>query len=196
MNLGLDIDGVLTNIEEYQFKYGIPYFKKHFNKDVVNEYALDLKEIFDATEEEYKKFGSKYLFRYAIACPARKNAAEYTKWAYENGHRVYIITSRVFATKENMMGKLMRCVVRNWLKRHHIRYEEITFCDEDKVAAIRKYNIDYMVDDNPKNIEALKDETGMICMDAKCNIHITDDKVKRCMDFEQILEYVKGKADA
>ena len=89
MNLGLDIDGVLTNIEEYQFKYGIPYFKKHFNKDVINEYALDVKDIFGATEEEYKKFWSKYIIPYAITCSARKGAAEYTEWAYENGHKVY-----------------------------------------------------------------------------------------------------------
>jgi len=191
MNLGLDIDGVLTNIEEYQLKYGIPYFKKHFNKDVVNEYALDVKDIFDATEEEYKKFWSKYLFPYAIKWPARKGAAEYTKWAYANGHKVYIITSRVFATKDNLMGKLMRFIVKNWLKRHHIRYEEITFCDEDKVAAIKKYHIDFMVDDSPKNIEALKDVTGMICMNAKCNEYITDEKVKRCYNFAQIMEYVK-----
>lgn len=191
MNLGLDIDGVLTNIEEYQFKYGIPYFKKKFNKDVINEYALDVKDIFGATEEEYKKFWSKYIIPYAITCSARKGAAEYTQWAYENGHKVYIITSRVFSTKDNLMGKLMRFIVRNWLKRHHIRYEEITFCDEDKVSAINKYHIDYMVDDNPQNIESLMDVTGMICMNAKCNEHIVDEKVIRCYDFAQITDFVK-----
>lgn len=195
MNLGLDIDGVLTNIEEFQFKYGIPYFKKHFDKDVVNEYALDIKEIFDATEEEYKKFWAKYLFLYAITAPVRENAAEYTKWAYENGHKVYIITSRVFATKDNMLGKFMRFIVRNWLKRHHIKYEEIAFCEEDKVAAIRQHHIDLMVDDNPQNIEALKDVTGIICMNAKCNEHIADDKVKRCENFLQIIQYVKQKSE-
>lgn len=193
MNLGLDIDGVLTNIEAFQFKHGIPYFKQKYNKDVVNENGKDIKQLFECTKEEELGFWKRNLVRYAIAEPARVNAAEYTKWAYENGHHVYIITSRIFSTKQNFLGKLMRFIVKNWLKRNKIRYDEISFCDEDKAHAIKKYNIEYMVDDDPDNINALKDLTQIICMNAKCNEHITDDLVKRCHDFSEVIEYMKER---
>lgn len=191
MNLGLDIDGVLTNIEEYQFRFGIPFFEEHFNKGVVNENGFGIKEVFDATDEEYKKFWSKYLFKYARTCPPRKNAAEYTKWAYENGHKIYIITARVFAAEDSFLGKLMRFTVKRWLKKHKIRYEEIVFCVEDKTDAIDKYDVRYMVDDNPDNICGLKEHTNIICMNARCNEHIRDEKVKRCHNFAEIIEYMK-----
>lgn len=191
MNLGLDIDGVLTNIEEYQFRFGIPFFKEYFNKGVVNEAGIGIKEVFDATEEEYKKFWSKYLFKYARKCPPREDAAKYTQWAYENGHRIYIITARVFATEDSFLGKLMRFTVKRWLKKHKIRYDDIVFCVEDKTEAIKKYDIKYMVEDNPDNINGLKEYTNIICMDAKCNQHIADNAVKRCYNFSQVISYMR-----
>ena len=39
MNIGLDIDGCLTDIETFHLKYGVPFFEKKFNKSVVNEYG-------------------------------------------------------------------------------------------------------------------------------------------------------------
>lgn len=192
MNLGLDIDGVLTNIEAFQFKYGIPYFKEKYQKNVVNENGKNMRQIFDCSKEEELNFWKENLIRYAIAEPAREDAAEYTKWAYENGHHIYIITCRIFATKQNFLGKLMRFIVKNWLKRNRIKYDEIIFCDEDKSEAIKKYDIKYMVDDDPDNIEALKDLTQIICMNAKCNEHIADSDVVRCHNFMEIIEYMKG----
>lgn len=194
MNLGLDIDGVLTNIEEFQLRYGGAYFRKHFKKEIVNPKGTDIKQIFDATDEEYRAFWSKYLFPYAIFRPARAKVSAYTDWAYANGHKVYIITARVFATKNNFMGKLMRFIVRCWLKKYKVRYEEIIFCEDEKVEPVRKYQICYMVEDNPKNIEDLKDITKVICMDAGYNEHITDESVVHCKDFEQILEYMKAES--
>lgn len=191
MNLGLDIDGVLTNIEAFQFHYGIPFFKKNYNRDIVNECGKNIKQLFDCTEEEERKFWSIYLFPYAIFDKVRAHAADYTKWAYENNHHIYIITSRVFTTKDTFMGKAMRFIVRGWLKRNGIRYDEIVFCDEDKLHAIKKYNICCMVEDDPDNIKALKDYTHVICMDNKCNAHIDDEGVKRCYNFSEVTEYMK-----
>lgn len=195
MNLGLDIDGVLTDIEDFQLRFGVPFFKKHFNKVPVNEKGFDIRQIFDASEEEYRKFWSKYLLQYAITWPARDKVSEYTDWAYANGHKVYIITARVFAAREDFMGKLMRFMVKRWLKKYGVRYENIVFCEEEKEEYIRKYNIRYMVEDNPKNIQALKEITGVICMNAGYNEHISDKSVVRCFDFTQVLNYVKNQAD-
>lgn len=193
MNLGLDIDGVLTNIEAFQFKYGIPFFKKEFNKGVVNECGKDIKQIFGCTEQEEHKFWGKYLFQYAMTDPIREHAAEYTNWAYKNGHRIYIITSRVFTTQKSALGALMRIIVKTWLKMNHVKYDKIVFCDADKTKAIKEYGIQYMVEDDPDNIIALKDLTHVICMNAKCNEHIEDSAVIRCCDFKGVINYVANE---
>ena len=53
MNIGLDIDGCLTDIETFHLKYGVPFFEKKFNKSVVNEYGKSIKES--------KKFNDKLI---------------------------------------------------------------------------------------------------------------------------------------
>lgn len=192
MNFGLDIDGVLTDIESYQLTKGIPFFKKVFNKDVVNSEGKNIQQIFDCTKEEERKFWAKYLFRYAIGLMARDDASEYVKYLYSKGHKIYIITARVFTTEKSFMGGLMRLIVKNWLWRHKIKYEEIIYCVEDKTEAIKKYDIKYMVDDDPDNIEGLKSHTQMICMNAAYNRKVTDESVVRCNNFKEIIEYIKS----
>ena len=141
MNIGLDIDGCLTDIENFHLKYGVPFFEKKFNKHVVNEYGKSIRQLFDCTSAEEARFWLKHMIKYTIKDPVREGAADFTNWAYENGHKVYIITSRAFSTKENIIGKLARWAVRRWLKKSGIQYEEITFCDEDKLPALKKYNV-------------------------------------------------------
>lgn len=192
MNFGLDIDGVLTDIESYQLSKGIPFFKEVFGKDIVNYDGKNIQQIFDCTKEEERKFWTKYLFRYAIGQKARKNASEYTKYLYSKGYKIYIVTARVLTTKETFMGGLMRFIVRNWLWRNKIKYEEIIFCEEDKTEAIQKYNIKYMVEDDPDNIEKLKEHTKMICMNAVYNKKVKDEAVIRCNDFQEVIDYIKS----
>ena len=61
MRIGVDVDGVLTNLEEYQLKYG----KKHFkNVTDVDENGYDICDIFHCSREEREKFWTKYIWGY------------------------------------------------------------------------------------------------------------------------------------
>jgi uncharacterized HAD superfamily protein len=131
MNIGIDIDGVLTDIQGFHFKHAPRFFKKKFNRDIVDETPYDIRDIFNCTENEYIAYWKRYLFKYAITEPARKGAKLVTRKLHADGHRIYIITKRVFTCKDTFMGKLMRFIVRNWLWRNGIRYHEIVFCDND-----------------------------------------------------------------
>lgn len=195
MNIGLDIDGCLTDIETFHLKYGIPFFEKKFNKSIVNECGKSIRQLFDCTKKEEARFWLKHMIKYTIKDPVREGAAEFTKWAYENGHQIHIITSRAMSTKQNVAGKLARWAVRRWLKKSGIRYEEITFCDEDKLPALKKYNVSYMVEDDPDNIMAMKDITKVICMNAKCNAHLIEECACRCDSFEEVLEYMRSECE-
>ena len=195
MNIGLDIDGCLTDIETFHLRYGVPFFEKKFNKSVVNEYGKSIRQLFDCTKKEEARFWLKHMIKYTIKDPVREGAAEFTKWAYENGHQIHIITSRALSTKQNFAGTLARWAVRRWLKKSGIRYEEITFCDEDKLPALKKYHVSYMVEDDPDNIMAMKDITKVICMNAKCNAHLVDECVCRCDSFEEVLAFMRSECE-
>lgn len=192
MNIGLDIDGCLTDMEAFHFRYGVPFFKKKFNKDIADEYGKSIRQLFDCTSWEEARFWLKHMIKYTIKDPVRDGAAEFTRWAYENGHHIYIITSRAFSTKKNVIGKLARWAVLRWLKKSHIMYEDITFCDEDKLPALRKYHVSYMIEDDPDNIMAMHDMTKVICMNAKCNQHLTEECACRCDSFAEVLAYVRS----
>ncbi len=45
MRIGIDIDGVLTDIEQWQLDYGGKYFSK-YNKSVVNKDGYEITTIF------------------------------------------------------------------------------------------------------------------------------------------------------
>lgn len=196
MNIGLDIDGCLTDIETFHLKYGVPFFEKKFHKEIVNEYGKSIRQLFDCSKKEEAKFWLKHMIKYTIKDPVREGASEFTDWAYENGHQIYIITSRAMSTKQNFAGKLARWAVRRWLKKSGIRYEEITFCDADKLPALKKYNVSYMVEDDPDNIMAMKDVTKVICINAKCNAHLVDECACRCDSFEEVLEYMRSECES
>lgn len=36
MRIGIDIDGVLTNIEQWQLDYGSKFYYNHYKKEIVN----------------------------------------------------------------------------------------------------------------------------------------------------------------
>ena len=195
MNIGLDIDGCLTDIEQFHLQYGIPFFEKKFHKKLVNERGKTIQQLFDCTKKEEAKFWLRHMIKYTIKDPVREGAAEFTRWAYENGHKIYIITSRAFSTKENVIGKLARWSVRRWLKKSGIRYENITFCDEDKLPALKKYHVNYMVEDDPDNIIAMHDITKVICINAKCNEHLVKESACRCDSFEEVLEFIRSECE-
>ena len=54
MKIGVDVDGVLTDLESYQLKYGKKYFK---NVTDINEDGYDICDIFHCSKEESEAFG-------------------------------------------------------------------------------------------------------------------------------------------
>ena len=169
MRIGIDIDGVLTNIEEYQLKHGKVFFRKKYRKEVVAPDAFDIKEIFDCTDEERYSFWKRHLLQYSIFEKARTGIANAIKKQHNDGDDIFIITSREFTSKQNVLGFIMRTIVKQWLRGNGIKYDHIIFCDEDKTQAIIDNNIDVMIEDNPKNIEQISHIADVICMNANYN---------------------------
>ena len=190
MNIGFDIDGVLTKIDEYQLKIGREFFKKKYDRDIINPNGFSIREIFDATDEEFMDFWSSHLLSYSINELSRTGASEYIKKLVEEGNNIFIITSREFTTKNNALGLIMRHLVKAWLKKEGIPYDGITFCDEDKIEEIKKNQIQIMVEDNPINIKKMSNYIDVICMDAPYNRDLKLPRVTHVTDFKGVYDSV------
>jgi len=190
LNIGIDVDGVLTDIHSFNLQHAPKFFKKRFNRDVADETPYDIRDIFKCPESEYKAYWKKYLLRYAIFEPARKGAKATVRKLHEDGHKIYIISKRVFTCQDNFLGKLMRFIVRNWLWRNGIKHHEIVFCDNDiadskKTACLEK-RIDIMVDDEPVNIYSVAPIAKVICFATSYNRDCEGVNIVRVQDWEEV----------
>jgi len=192
MNIGVDVDGVLTNLTDFQIGIGTPYFKRKYGRDVVNPNAYDVKDIFCCTDKERERFGwDRTLWRYMVRFPVRENASSVIRNLKNEGHKIYIITGRVFVTRNDFKGRVSRFLLKNWLKRRKILYDKIFFCCEhhsvrDKTIGCKKYDIDVMIEDKAENIMALSDFTKVVCFDAAYNRKCEGENIVRARDWEEV----------
>ncbi len=120
MRIGIDIDGVLTDIEQWQLDIGSKKIFENYNKEIVDAKGYDLKEIFNIEENLDNEFWREYLLDYAKNEPARKHSDEVTNKLKEDGNEIYIITARFLTDKDNENGKRMKKTVTNWLNKYNI----------------------------------------------------------------------------
>jgi len=196
MNIGIDIDGVLTNIQGFNLKHAPKYFKRMYNREVVDESPYDIRDVFQCTEDEYTTYWKKHLLKYATLEPARKGAKKTVRKLRKDGHKIFIISKRVFTCRDDFLGKFMRFLVRNWLWRNGIRYNKLIFCDNDipdsKGTTCRENNIDIMVDDEIVNIEAIIPIAKVVCFDTSYNRGFDNENVVRAMNWDEVYTSIKG----
>ena len=199
MNIGIDVDGVLTDIQEFNLRHAPPFFKRKFNRDVVDESPYDIRDMFQCPENEYMSYWKRHLFFYAIFEPARKRAKEFVQKLHADGHSVFIISKRVLTCRDDFLGKLMRFILRNWLWRNGIRYRGIVFCDNDipdsKRTVCLDKQIDVMIDDETVNINAIAPIAKVICFDASYNRDCSGENVVRGKDFGEVYRLIKKMTD-
>lgn len=171
MKIGIDIDGVLTDIEKWQLDYGSKFYYENYHKGIVNNKGYETDEIFDISHECDDLFWNKYFEEYSINVEARKFAAEVISNLKNEGYKIYIITARgsfldnssVLTKKENDQ------IVKNWLSKNKIYYDQIIFSPEDKLNICINNKIDIMIEDKVDNINKISTKIPVICFNAGYN---------------------------
>ncbi len=200
MKIAFDGDGVLTDLEKYQLEYGKKYFKNILDENI-DKTEIDIEGIFKCSKEEREKFWTKYIWRYCLLEKPKENIAATIRKLKEEGNEIYIITGRAHTTEDNAMGALFRKMMIYWLNKENISYDEIVFCSEtnsaeDKYNACLENKIDIIVDDKKENIDALKDITKVICMDAEYNRCYNHPNVPRVKNSNEIYDEIKKFEDS
>lgn len=198
-NIGLDMDGVLIDLQTYQFTRGISYFMKKLDRDfeelVVNPLAYDIEDIFGVTRDERMAFWGRKIWAYCLTFPVREGASELTHKWHDEGRMVDIITSRVYAELDNFIGFLFRSMVKIYLAVNNIYYDRLKFCreknsGEDKAKACIEFNTSLMVDDKIDNLEAVKDIALTLCFDNNWNKEYEDENVTRVNSLYDIDDFI------
>ena len=192
MNIGIYIDGTLTDIGKYQLETG----RRYFGRDAAEPTAFDIGRIFDCSPYERGRYWKKYIWAYCLRFPPYKNAAQVLRKLHRDGHRVVIVTSRVYTAEKSAMGLLFRLMLLYWLKKNRIYYDEIIYCADDKdgsakLKACREKRIHIMIDDKPENLSAIADRLKVICFPAAWNKKISDDRFIRVSGWKNIYQVIQ-----
>ena len=155
MNIGIDIDGVLTNDDDYFLDYTAKYCYENNLKSFVNPNLYEYKKL-NWDKNTINDFRIKYFLNYIKNEPARKFASEVTKKLKEDGHKIFIITAR-HKTAENgeFANENVRECTLDWLRRNDIVYDKVIFTKTPKVREILENKIDLMIEDSPDTINEL-----------------------------------------
>ena len=195
MNIGIDIDGVLIDYGKYIRTYGSEYFKKKYNMKVADPDGYSAEEVFGCTRKQSKAFWLLNARRYWTSEPAIEGAAEVIGKLSIEGHTIHLITGRAFTADKGPQRYISRSLLRRWLRKNGIMYDEIVFCPQkepapEKLAACKRHNIDTMVDDDPENIATLRDSLHMIVFDSPWNRKISDEDLSRAHSWYEVYDIV------
>lgn len=193
MRIGIDIDGVLTNLEQFYMDYFSKYCFENNIEYNIGKNNYNISKTFGVTPKQEKGFWDKYLEFYAINEKARPFASEMIKKLREDGHEIYIITARWLTNKDNKDGENMRKIVKEWLSENEIIYDKLIFskeAKEKKKQEIIDNNIDLMIEDSPRNIIELSNIIPIICYDANYNRNCSNDKIFRCYSWYDIYKKI------
>ena len=191
MNIGIDVDGTLIDIRRFMLERG----EKYFRRKAADPDAFDVAQMFACTQEECNRFWKKNLLGYCLRVPVINGAAETITRLRADGHKIFIVTSRVYTTGEGMAGSLFRAMLKGWLKRRSIVYDGIAFCEdsgEDKLKHCGRFGIDVMIDDKPENIIMIAEKCAVIAHPMPWNRHLSSQGYTVAKDWADIYSIVTG----
>lgn len=188
MIIGIDCDGVLTDMSAYILYYG----EKLFRRKPENPNSLDARDIFNCNRYQELLFGLKHFFPYCKKCKPRKYARATINKLKKDGHKVYQITARKFTTRNNPLGAYSRYIYRNWLKKYKFDFDGIFYCSDsrggaDKLKGIKHFSADIMIDDRP-DIAIYLAEKGIkvLLFDTRYNKNISHKNITRVSDWKDV----------
>lgn len=192
MVIGVDADGVLTDMQKFNFIFG----QRFFNKRIINPSGYTAREIFEVSKIKEILYGIKYFPQYCKNWPPRKDASVILNKLMAEGHDLHEITARKFVTSNSILGKYSRKWFLQWCENNEFSFSSVTFCSEkngmiDKSEACLRLNIDIMIDDRPEIVLALAKKGIMVLMmDAPYNQYIRHEKAKRVFDWLDVYEKI------
>ena len=125
MRIGIDIDGVLTNIEQFSVDYLSKYCVENNISYNITFSNYNIAKSFNISEDKADEFWKEYFEDYSINVEPRKFASEVIKKLKDDGNEIYIITARgsfLSHSTDVMSIEKNQQIVLQWFQKNNIYY--------------------------------------------------------------------------
>ncbi len=191
-NLGVDVDGVITNIQDFIFEFGAKYaYDGDFDLANLNKDSYDSAVTFNWCRETDNNFWQQMLEKYSREERPRQLVSEVLYKIKEADWKIHIITARKSIKEEDIKERKIEKILENWLEEHDIPYDVLVFTGNSKVDALKEHQIDIMIEDSPSNIEELRKICPIIVFDAMYNKECNGEDLVRVNSWYEILHYLE-----
>lgn len=186
MNIGIDIDGVLTNDDDYILDFTSKYCYEHNLKGLYNADSYEYRKL-EWDENTINDYRKEYFINYVKNEPARKFASEVIKKLRDDGNKIFIISARYKAAENGKIGNenIKECTL-DWLRKNKIEYDKIIFTKPPKVNEILENKIDIMIEDSPTTINELVKVVKVLYYDTRYNRNIEHENIIRVYSWYDI----------
>ena len=190
MIIGIDIDGVLTDMFGYVYKASKKYNKENKIKGEKIKSSLHFNEHFGWSDEQCDKFWDESIWEYSKNVKFYKSASKYIKKLKNDGHEIYIVTKRHFLSDDDEDGTRMKTLLSNQLS----KYDKIFAVNRQttKLTPLIDNKVDIMIDDEVKNIEEISKLIPTICYTTKYNKAYSNQNMYRCKNWREIYNLISN----
>jgi uncharacterized HAD superfamily protein len=195
MRIGVDVDGVLTDIERYMWDHGSKYLAEKNIPVSIDHAEYHTIDMFAWGKEMDKSFWRLVYDDYCTNCVIRGFAAEVISKLIKEGHQIYLITARHPEEDDTPKNKKKsdRMLIK-WLKKNKVKYDKLIFTQADKLQYCLDNKIDIMIEDCPKNIKQISKNIPMICMHCNYNAKVRGKNIIRCHSSYEIYDRINSVA--
>ena len=184
MKIGIDIDGVLTDLHTFHLDYGIKYAYENNLGEIKDPYGYKISDVINLENVVHRDFWNKYAKSYTKKKYTREFAPEILQKLKEEGNEIHIITARNPKLEEPKEWTT------SWLEENNICYNKLTFTGE-KIDYCKENDIDLMIEDTKSTILDLAKYIPVICYDAPYNHDCNGANIIRCYSWYDV--YIKIK---
>lgn len=192
MNIGIDIDNVISKFNDTLFEEYIKHDKELRNTGIINKNAKDIRNgMFDWSDEEETTFYLNNIERIANNLELIETADLYINKLKEEGNKIYIISGRDNGEYTNPYE-----MTEKWLKKYNIKYDEIiltnAYYSDEKAEICKQKGIDLMIDDSSRVCNSMKKyNIKSIIMDTPYNRQ--EKEIQRAYNWEEIYNIINNK---
>lgn len=180
MRIGIDIDGVLTDISKFYLDYGAKFaFENNIEPIIADPNEYEIEEILDLEKGAHKEFWEKYDEFYTKKIYTREFASEVIDKLKNEGNEIHIITAR------NPKEEQSENWTSDWLEENNIYYDKLVFTDK-KVEYCKENNLDLVIEDSVKNVLEISRVIPVICLDNRYNKECEGNNITRCYSWYDI----------
>ncbi|MGM9877068.1 MAG: hypothetical protein ACI33S_00310 [Bacilli bacterium] len=181
MNIGIDLDGTITDFHKSLLINGKKFLKKHnIDYKIKEQNKFEIEDIFELSTNDLKIFKEYVRTELRMNTLPRDDAVKTINKLKEN-NKIFIITSRKETDQIDCYNS-----TKLWLDNNNIYYDKLIIGNSNKVEECQKHNINIFIDDKIKHVKKVS-EVGIksLLFD---NVYNKDCTIKRIYSFKELLD--------